>query len=191
MKSITVSFLVSEGKNPNSTCKNTVFKMICGQTTVAKQNIYLFKVIYIYKKKSYLGMELVVLGLVFLYEIMVIFSKFTFGLCFHSPKEIKLLLQLSLCKDLSLYSVCFGQGFYFIVSFAKPSLGFSKSTWCSLSQFWGCKLILAYTRQIIQTNFLFYLTTAKKPPPPLQVHWVIQKHHVFFLERIKGQHHQL
>lgn len=66
VKSITVSFPVSEGKKTlNSTCKSTVFKMICGQTSVAKQNIYFLTVTYILrKKKSYLGMELVVLRLV-------------------------------------------------------------------------------------------------------------------------------
>lgn len=61
----------------------------CGQISVGKQNIYLLTVTYIYgkKKKSYLGMERVVLRL--LWEFAVICSKFTFGLCFHSSKEIQ------------------------------------------------------------------------------------------------------
>lgn len=87
---------------------------------------------------------------------MVICSKFTFGLCFHSPKEIQVNYFSWACVKTYLF-ILFVLARVSTVSFAKTSLSFSKSMWCSHSWFWGCKLLLAFTRQIIQMNFLFWL----------------------------------
>lgn len=139
MKSITVSFPVLEGKKPPYVQDHSIQEyMRLSQCSKAKQNIYLLIMRNRKKRrkeKAHIGMETAVFRLDCCYEIMVICGKFRFWsvLSFSQGNKSKSLLQLSLCKGPSLHSVCFGRGSYFIVSFAKMSLGFSRFKWCSHS----------------------------------------------------------